>query len=246
MSLIQAENLTKVYGAGDTAVVALDHANLTVNAGEFVAVMGPSGCGKSTLLHLIGGLDRPTAGSVSIDGQPIAKMSDDTVTKLRRRKIGFVFQFFNLIPILSSVENASLPLLLDGGSSAKAKQKAKEWLTKVGLGQRLASRPDQLSAGQQQRVAIARALITDPVLVLADEPTGNLDTKSSDEIAGLLQQVAKEWGRAVLMVTHDPRIAAYADRIVFLKDGKIIKEMKLDSQGARNSEVVADIMKAIA
>jgi len=246
MSLIQAENLTKVYGTGETAITALDHANLTVNAGEFVAVMGPSGCGKSTLLHLIGGLDRPTAGSVSIDGQPIAKMSDDTVTKLRRRKIGFVFQFFNLIPILSSVENASLPLLLDGGSSAKAKQKAKEWLTKVGLGQRLASRPDQLSAGQQQRVAIARALITDPVLVLADEPTGNLDTKSSDEIAGLLQQVAKEWGRAVLMVTHDPRIAAHAERIVFLKDGKIVKETKLDSQGARNSEVVADIMKAIA
>jgi putative ABC transport system ATP-binding protein len=246
MSLIQAENLTKMYGTGETAVVALDHVKLTVNPGEFVAVMGPSGCGKSTLLHLLGGLDRPTEGTVSIDGQPIAKMSDDAITQLRRRKIGFVFQFFNLIPILSSVENASLPLLLDGGNSGKTKQKATEWLTKVGLGQRLASRPDQLSAGQQQRVAIARALITDPVLVLADEPTGNLDTKSSDEIAGLLKQVAKEWGRAVLMVTHDPRLAAYADRIVFLKDGKIIKETKLDSQGARNSEVVADIMKAIA
>ena len=173
-------------------------------------------------------------------------MSDNAVTQLRRRKIGFVFQFFNLIPILSSVENASLPLLLDGGNSAKTKQKATEWLTKVGLGQRLASRPDQLSAGQQQRVAIARALITDPVLVLADEPTGNLDTKSSDEIAGLLKQVAKEWGRAVLMVTHDPHIAAYADRIVFLKDGKIVNDTKLDSQGARNSEVNADIVKAIA
>ena len=246
MSLIQAENLTKVYGTGDTAVTALDHANLSVNAGEFVAVMGPSGCGKSTLLHLLGGLDRPTEGSVSIDGQPLAKMSDNVITKLRRRKIGFVFQFFNLIPILSSVENAALPLLLDGTSSAQAKQKAAEWLTKVGLGARLASRPDQLSAGQQQRVAIARALITDPVLVLADEPTGNLDTKSSDEIAALLQQVAKEWGRAVLMVTHDPRLAAYAERIVFLKDGKIVKETKLDSQSARNPELVADIMKAIA
>jgi putative ABC transport system ATP-binding protein len=246
MSLIQAENLTKVYGTGDTAVTALDHANLSVNAGEFVAVMGPSGCGKSTLLHLLGGLDRPTDGSVSIEGQPLAKMSDNVITKLRRRKIGFVFQFFNLIPILSSVENAALPLLLDGTRPAQAKQKAIEWLTKVGLGERLRSRPDQLSAGQQQRVAIARALITEPVLVLADEPTGNLDTKSSDEIAALLQQVAKTWGRAVLMVTHDPRLAAYAERIVFLKDGKIVKETKLDSQGARNPELVADIMKAIA
>ena len=246
MSLIQAENLTKVYGTGETAVTALDHANLSVNAGEFVAVMGPSGCGKSTLLHLLGGLDRPSEGSVSIDSQPLAKMSDNTITKLRRRKIGFVFQFFNLIPILSSVENASLPLLLDGGNGAKTKQKATDWLTKVGLGHRLGSRPDQLSAGQQQRVAIARALITDPVLVLADEPTGNLDTKSSDDIAGLLKQVAKEWGRAVLMVTHDPRIAAYADRIVFLKDGKIVNETQLESKRTDNAESVSQMLKANA
>jgi putative ABC transport system ATP-binding protein len=231
MSLIQAENLTKVYGTGDTAVVALDHVKLTVNPGEFIAVMGPSGCGKSTLLHLLGGLDRPSDGDVSIDGQPLAKLSDNAISQLRRRKIGFVFQFFNLIPILSSVENVSLPLSLDGANPAMAKQKAIEWLTKVGLEHRLASRPDQLSAGQQQRVAIARALITDPVLVLADEPTGNLDTKSADEIAGLLKQVAKTWGRAVLMVTHDPRIAAYADRIVFLKDGKIVNETYLGRDG---------------
>jgi putative ABC transport system ATP-binding protein len=246
MSLIQAENLTKVYGTGDTAVVALDHVFLTVNPGEFVAVMGPSGCGKSTLLHLLGGLDRPSDGNVSIDGQPLAKMSDDAISQLRRRKIGFVFQFFNLIPILSSVENAALPLLLDGGSSEQAKQKAIEWLTKIGLGQLLASRPDQLSAGQQQRVAIARALIADPILVLADEPTGNLDTKSSDEIAGLLKQVAKEWGHAVLMVTHDPRIAAYADRIIFLKDGKIVNEAQLESRRPDNAEAVSQMMKAIA
>jgi putative ABC transport system ATP-binding protein len=231
MSLIQADKLTKVYGTGDTAVVALDHVDLTVNPGEFVAVMGPSGCGKSTLLHLLGGLDRPSDGDVSIDGQPLAKLSDNAISQLRRRKIGFIFQFFNLIPILSSVENVSLPLLLDGANSAKAKQKAIEWLTKVGLEHRLASRPDQLSAGQQQRVAIARALITDPVLVLADEPTGNLDTKSADEIAALLKQVAKTWGRAVLMVTHDPRIAAYADRIVFLKDGRIVNETHLANGG---------------
>jgi len=226
MSLIQTQNLTKVYGAGETAITALDQVNLKVNAGEFVAVMGPSGCGKSTLLHLIGGLDRPTQGSVNIDGQPLAKLSDDALSQMRRRKIGFVFQFFNLIPILSSVENAALPLLLDGASPAKAKQKSIEWLKKVGLGERLASRPDQLSAGQQQRVAIARALITDPVLVLADEPTGNLDTKSSSEIADLLKQVAKDWGRAVLMVTHDPRIAGYAERIVLMRDGKIVEDKK--------------------
>jgi putative ABC transport system ATP-binding protein len=165
---------------------------------------------------------------------------------LRRRKIGFVFQFFNLIPILSSVENASLPLLLDGNNAAEAKQKAIEWLTKVGLGHRLASRPDQLSAGQQQRVAIARALITDPVLVLADEPTGNLDTKSAGEIAALLKQVAKEWGRSVLMVTHDPRIAAYADRIVFLKDGKIVGETKLETDRTDNAEAVSQMVTANA
>ena len=224
MSLIKAENLTKIYGDGEAAITALDHVNITVNAGEFVAVMGPSGCGKSTLLHLLGGLDRPTEGSASIDGQALAKMSDDAVTQLRRRKIGFVFQFFNLIPILSSVENAALPLLLDGMSPAAAKQKAAEWLTKIGLGERLASRPDQLSAGQQQRVAIARALITNPILILADEPTGNLDTKSSNEIAALLNQVASEWGRAVFMVTHDPAIAAHAERIVSMRDGKIVED----------------------
>jgi putative ABC transport system ATP-binding protein len=246
MPLIQAENLTKVYGTGDTAVVALDHVDLSVEQGECVAVMGPSGCGKSTLLHLLGGLDRPTEGNVNIDGHSLAKMSDNDLTQLRRRKIGFVFQFFNLIPILSAVENAALPLLLDGGNSTQAKQQAVEWLTKVGLGHRLASRPDQLSAGQQQRVAIARALITEPVLVLADEPTGNLDSKSADEIAGLLRQVAKEWGRAVLMVTHDPRIAAYADRIIFLKDGKSVGERQLESGRTDNAESVSEMVKAAA
>jgi len=246
MSLIQAENLTKVYGTGDTAIVALDHVNLSVDAGECVAVMGPSGCGKSTLLHLLGGLDRPTEGNVSIDGQLLAGMSDTALTQLRRRRIGFVFQFFNLIPIMSSVENASLPLLLDGGNPATTKEKAIEWLTKVGLGHRLASRPDQLSAGQQQRVAIARALITEPILVLADEPTGNLDSKSADEIAALLRQVSKEWGRAVLMVTHDPSIAAHADRIVFLKDGRIVGESRLESDRTDNAESVSQMVRANA
>jgi putative ABC transport system ATP-binding protein len=246
MPLIQTENLTKVYGKGEAAVVALDHVSMTVNAGECVAVMGPSGCGKSTLLHLLGGLDRPTEGNVIIDGNSLSSLSDNALTQIRRRKIGFVFQFFNLIPILGAVENAALPLILDGQNSARSKQKAADWLTKIGLGNRLASRPDQLSGGQQQRVAIARALVSEPVLVLADEPTGNLDSRASDEIAVLLQQVAKEWGRAVLMVTHDPRIAAYADRIVFLKDGKIVNETHLESKNENNKDIVASELRALA
>lgn len=228
MSLIQVQGLTKTYGSGDTTVIALDHINLSVNAGEFVAIMGPSGCGKSTLLHLIGGLDKPSSGQVIFDGVPMAEMSDDALTMLRRRKMGFVFQFFNLIPVLSAVENAALPLTLDGGKAAEARAKAVEWLTRFGLGDRTNSRPDQLSGGQQQRVAVARALVAEPALVLADEPTGNLDTRSGDEIASLLRSVSKDYGRTVIMVTHDPRIAAYADRIVFLKDGKMIDDTFLD------------------
>lgn len=246
MSLVQTENLTKVYGKGETATVALDHVNLTVNPGEFVAVMGPSGCGKSTLLHLLGGLDQPNEGQVLIDGKSLSSLSDTALAQLRRRKIGFVFQFFNLIPILSAVDNAALPLVLDGKNSAESKQKATEWLEKVGLGARLSNRPDELSAGQQQRVAIARALITDPVLVLADEPTGNLDSRAADEIADLLHQVAKGWGRSVFMVTHDPRIAAYADRIVFLKDGKVVNETLLGTKREGNQAIVDNGLQALA
>jgi putative ABC transport system ATP-binding protein len=207
--------------------------------------MGPSGCGKSTLLHLLGGLDRPTDGSVAIEGRDLSQLSDTELTALRRRKIGFVFQFFNLIPVLNAVENAALPITLDGRRPAEARAQAVEWLTRVGLGDRQGHRPDQLSAGQQQRVAISRALVAEPALVLADEPTGNLDSRASDEIAGLLRQVANEWGRAVVMVTHDPRIAAYADRIIFLKDGAIVDETVLEPKGARNVEVVAGKMHAI-
>ncbi|HTX90525.1 MAG TPA: ABC transporter ATP-binding protein [Anaerolineales bacterium] len=245
MSLIQTDNLSKVYGSGEAAVHALDRVNLNVDAGEFVAIMGPSGCGKSTLLHLLGGLDRPTEGNVSIEGAPIAKMTDDQLTKLRRRKMGFVFQFFNLIPVLTALENASLPVTLDGVKVADGKKRATEWLTRFGLGDRLHSRPDQLSGGQQQRVAVARALVTEPALILADEPTGNLDTRSGDEIAGLLRQVTKEYGRTVVMVTHDPRIAAYADRIVFLKDGRIIDETFLEKKNGKNADILAGKMKEI-
>ncbi len=232
MSLIQTENLTKIYGAGETAITALDHLNLAVETGEFIAVMGPSGCGKSTLLHLLGGLDRMTEGRVVLDGKDIAALDDAALTELRRRKIGFIFQFFNLIPVLTALENAALPLILDGVKPAAAHAKATEWLGNLGLGERVHSRPDQLSGGQQQRVAIARALVADPALILADEPTGNLDSRSGDEIAGLLRQIASTWNRTVLMVTHDPRIAAYADRIVFLKDGRVVDESRLSGDGA--------------
>ncbi len=226
MSLIKAEGLTKIYGKGDMAVTALNSVSLSVDAGEFVAVMGPSGCGKSTLLYLLGGLDTPTSGTVWIDGQALAGLNDNDLTKLRRREIGFIFQFYNLIPILTATENAALPVTLDGLRSSKAKAKARSWLERVGLGDRLDSHPDQLSGGQQQRVAIARALVAEPTLVLADEPTGNLDTHASDEISELLSQVANEWGRAVIMVTHDPRVAARADRVLLLKDGAVVEDIK--------------------
>jgi putative ABC transport system ATP-binding protein len=228
MSIIQTTNLTKIYGSGATAVTALDHVSLSIQPGEFVAIMGPSGCGKSTLLHLLGGLDKASEGSVQIDGHNLNDLDDDKLTEIRRRKMGFIFQFYNLIPVLNAVENASLPVTLDGMKPAEARAKAVEWLTRFGLADRLSNRPDQLSGGQQQRVAVARALVAEPALVLADEPTGNLDTKASDEIAALLRQVSKEFGRAVIMVTHDPRIAAYADRIIFLKDGKIADETILE------------------
>ena len=238
MSLISAVNLTKVYGSGDTAVRALDNVSLQVEPGEFVAVMGPSGCGKSTLLHLLGGLDRPTSGSVTIDGHNLTDLSDAKLTELRRHKIGFIFQFFNLIPVLNSVENAALPVTLDGVKQSEARERATSWLRRVGLEERLDHRPDQLSGGQQQRVAVARALVADPALILADEPTGNLDTRASEEITALLRQVANEWGRAVVVVTHDPRIAAHADRIVFLKDGAIVDQTILEPKNGLNEEIV--------
>lgn len=229
MSIISTQNLTKTFGSGSTAITALDTVNISVNNGEFIAIMGPSGCGKSTLLHLMGGLDRPTSGKVIIEGTPIEEMKDDHLTELRRRKIGFVFQFFNLIPVLNALENAALPITLDGVKPAEAQKKAAEWLNRFGLSERHTSRPDQLSGGQQQRVAIARALAAEPSLILADEPTGNLDTHSGDEIAGLLRGVAKQYGRTVVMVTHDPRIAAYADRIIFLKDGRVVDQTRLET-----------------
>ena len=245
MSLISAVNLTKVYGSGDTAVRALDNVSFQIEPGEFVAVMGPSGCGKSTLLHLLGGLDRPTSGTVTIDGRELSGLTDAALTELRRHKIGFIFQFFNLIPVLNAVENAALPMTLDGVRQAEAKERATDWLRKVGLDERLDHRPDQLSGGQQQRVAVARALASDPALILADEPTGNLDTRASEDIAALLRQIANEWGRAVVVVTHDPRIAAHADRIIFLKDGAIVDQTILEPRDGHNQQMVAEKILAI-
>ncbi|HEY5540969.1 MAG TPA: ABC transporter ATP-binding protein [Coriobacteriia bacterium] len=232
MPIVEVRGLTKIYGTGDTAVTALDQVDLSVEPGEFVAVMGPSGCGKSTLLNLIGGLDTPTSGQVVIDGTDIATMSDKHVTELRRRRLGFIFQFFNLIPVLNATENVALPLMLDGKSLGDSQHQAEEWLTRVGLANRMHSRPDQLSGGQQQRVAVARALVTEPVLMLADEPTGNLDLHSSEDVSDLLKQASEEWNRAIVMVTHDLRVASHARRVVLMADGRIVDDIKLDGQDA--------------
>ncbi len=232
MTMIRTENLSKTYGSGEAAVKALDGVSLSVDAGEFVAVMGPSGCGKSTLLHLLGGLDRPSDGKAFVDGAELSAMDDRALSRLRRRRIGFVFQFYNLIPVLDAAENASLPLALDGKPPAESRKAALSWLERLGLEGRAGSRPGELSGGQQQRVAVARALAADPAIVLADEPTGNLDTRAADDLASLLKRVSKEFGRTVVMVTHDPRIAAYADRIVFLKDGRVSDETVFEKRAA--------------
>lgn len=243
MTIISTSNLTKTYGSGDTAVTALRGINVRLDEGEFVAVMGPSGCGKSTLLHLIGGLDRPTSGDVTLAGQSIAALDDDALTAVRRRQIGFIFQFYNLLPVLNATENAALPLILDGMKPAEARSRATEWLKRMGLADRLTHRPNQLSGGQQQRVAIARALVTEPALILADEPTGNLDSAAGNEIAALLKQITSEWGRTVLMVTHDPRIAAYADRIIFLKDGTVVDDTRIAAGDAVNGAQKAPVLE---
>jgi len=245
MPAVATENLTKIYGKAGTAVTALDHVNMQVGTGEFVAVMGPSGCGKSTLLHLVGGLDRPTEGRALLDGVDLSAIDDEAISILRRRKIGFVFQFYNLLPVLTALENAALPLLLDGVDPAQARLKAADWLERFDLGGRLQHRPDQLSGGQQQRVAIARALVAEPPLILADEPTGNLDSLAGDQIAALMGRVSNEWGRTVLMVTHDPRIAAQSDRILFLKDGKLVDETILEPTDGRNADLVADRIRRL-
>lgn len=217
--MIEFRNVSKRYTQGQRRVTALDDISLTIAPGEFVAVMGPSGSGKSSFLHLAGGLDAPTEGQTILDGRDIRTMGDDELTLFRRNRIGLVFQFFNLMPTLSVLENTALPALLSGGRFSDVRQTAERLLTRVGLKDRITHRPEQLSGGEMQRVAIARALINDPPILLADEPTGNLDSATGAEILALLRQFHGE--RTLVIVTHDPNMGSVADRSIYLKDGRI-------------------------
>ncbi len=220
MEILKVENLTKVYGKDSTKVVALDNVTFSVQKGEFVAIVGASGSGKSTLLHLIGGVDRPTSGKVYIEGKNIFDFDDDKLAIFRRRQIGLIYQFYNLIPILNVVENITLPLALDNRKVDS--DTLNELLKLLGLQNRKNHLPNELSGGQQQRTSIGRALITNPALILADEPTGNLDTKASDEIVALLKKSNKDLNQTIIMITHNMEIAKFADRIIKLEDGKIV------------------------
>lgn len=231
MQVIRTEALTKTYGNSTRPVHALQQVNLTVDEGEFLAVMGPSGSGKSTLLYMLGALERPTSGKVWLHDKDLSTLNDDDLSQLRRTQVGFVFQFYNLIPVLTAKENVAMPLILDGVPRPEALKRADESLIKVGIADRSTHRPAELSGGEQQRVALARALSANPTLILGDEPTGNLDSHAGEEVVTLLRRAADDWGRTIILVTHDPRIAAYADRIVFLKDGKIVDENRLKGQG---------------
>ena len=224
MALLEATDLKKTYRRGEQTVEALRGVSVRVDRGELVSIMGPSGSGKSTLLHLVGGLDRPSAGSVRLDGQALESYSDGALSRFRRTRLGFVFQFFNLLPNLSALENVALPLLLDGASLGTVAPKARELLAQVGLEQRTDHRPAQLSGGEMQRVAIARALVGDPLLVLADEPTGNLDSKAGVAGLELLQKTVRERGQTLIMVTHDPNAAAYGTRQIRVQDGLIASD----------------------
>ena len=217
MTVLQADRVTRQYRMGELTVSALDTVNFAVDKGEFVAIMGPSGSGKSTLLHLLGGLDGTSDGEITLAGKALSKLNDDEVTLVRRRNVGFIFQFYNLVPTLTAEENIALPLLIDGRKVDQYQAKIDELLNLVGLTERRHHKPDQLSGGQQQRVAIARAFVTDPDIVLADEPTGNLDSKSGKAILELLRHSCDELGHTIVMVTHDAYAASYADRVVFLK-----------------------------
>lgn len=244
MNVLETRNLSKEYHLGKHTVNALSEVFLEIEEGEFVAVMGPSGSGKSTLLHLLGGLDQPSQGAIVLAGREVSGLGDREATLIRRRNVGFVFQFFNLLPTLSAEENILLPLIIDGKKPRDYKNQMEELLERVGLPDRRHHRPDQLSGGEQQRVALARALITRPAILLADEPTGNLDTKTGTAMMKLLQASAKELRQTVVMVTHDPKAAAYADRVVFLRDGKIVEQMRMspnEQSGARLHGIVATL-----
>ncbi|TCD53948.1 ABC transporter ATP-binding protein [Alloscardovia theropitheci] len=231
--VVSLEDVSKIYGRGDTRVRALHDINLVINKGQFTSIMGPSGSGKSTMLHVIAGLDTPTKGSIKIDGIDITGLKDKQLTELRRLRIGFIFQSFNLIPTLNVLDNILLPTQL---SNTKVDQ---AWLNRVvdalGLTERLKHRPSELSGGQQQRVAVARALVSRPSIIVADEPTGNLDSKTSDEVLSILRQAVDEFGQSVIMVTHNPSVASVSDRVIVVSDGTV----KADMVGATPDQVVA-------
>ena len=221
MTILETKDLRKFYGSGDTQVKALDGVDLSVENGEVVAIVGPSGSGKSTLLHMLGGLDRPTSGAVLVDGKDIFSLKDEELTIFRRRKIGFVFQSYNLVPVLSVYENIVLPIQLDGGKVDQSY--VNQVIEALGLEQKLQNLPSQLSGGQQQRVAIARALATKPAIILADEPTGNLDSKTSQDVLSLMKVTGQKFAQTMVMITHNEEIAQMADRIVRIEDGRIVK-----------------------
>jgi putative ABC transport system ATP-binding protein len=225
MEILRAENLTKIYGTGDTKVTALDHVSFSVEAGEFVSIIGPSGSGKSTLLHLIGGVDKPTEGKVLIDGTDIHSLSEDKLAIFRRRHIGLVYQFYNLMPVLNVDENIALPHLLDG--RALDQERLDQVVEHLGLTERRHNLPSQLSGGQQQRVSIGRALYSHPAILLADEPTGNLDRKTGEEIISLLKESNRSQKQTLILITHDEHLALQADRIITLEDGHILRDERV-------------------
>ena len=220
MTILETKDLRKFYGSGDTQVKALDGVDLSVENGEFVAIVGTSGSGKSTLLHMLGGLDRPTSGAVLVDGKDIFSLKDEELTIFRRRKIGFVFQSYNLVPVLSVYENIVLPIQLDGGKVDQSY--VNQVIEALGLEQKLQNLPSQLSGGQQQRVAIARALVTKPAIILADEPTGNLDSKTSQDVLSLMKVTGQKFAQTMVMITHNEELAQMADRIIRIEDGRIV------------------------
>jgi putative ABC transport system ATP-binding protein len=241
MPVLEAKDIAKHYPMGQVTVSALSGINLVINQGEFVAIMGPSGSGKSTLLHLLGGLDGPSAGEITLAGQPLSKLNDNQITVVRRRKVGFIFQFYNLLPTLTAEENIGLPLLIDGRRLDQHRAKIEQLLDLVGLADRKRHKPDQLSGGEQQRVAIARAFVNDPEIVLADEPTGNLDSKAGTAILELLRHTCDALNATIVMVTHDARAASYANRVIFLKDGQIVRELTNTAPG-HNTQAIMEVM----
>lgn len=234
--ILLGENIRKIYLGGETPVEAVRGVSLTLEPGDFVALMGPSGCGKSTLLHMCGAMDRPSSGQLFVENSDLAKLNDDQLTRVRRERIGFVFQFFNLLPTLTVMENMTLPILLDGGDAIQAEKRAQQLSERVGLGHRLKHYPQQLSGGEMQRAAIARAVIHQPALLIADEPTGNLDSENGARVLQLLGELNREMGLTILLATHSDETAAAAKRIIRMRDGKIVQIEESQSQGEQKQE----------